>query len=225
MRYKVDSSAKGTANYYCEVVTVKGGKTAVTQSNEAAVTVGDLKTGFSGSGTQADPYQLSTTAHMSELAGLVNSGISFEGKYFKLTADITLPKDDWTPMGCKLNPNIASIEAGQNLYAFSGTIDGAKADNTGNYTLTVPNGGLPLLGYVKGATVKNLNLAGERINGYGLVNNFEGVGLSGTAITIENVTIKSGTKIVKSGLLGANMNESAQPLLRALKTAPSRKAL
>lgn len=60
----------------------------------------------------------------------------------------------------------------------------------------------PLLGYVKGATVKNLNLAGERINGYGLVNNFEGVGLSGTAITIENVTIKSGTKIVKSGLLG-----------------------
>ncbi len=206
-RYKVDSSTKGTANYYCEVVTVKDGKTAVTQSNEAAVTVGDLTTGFSGSGTQADPYQLATPENMSELAGLVNSGISFSGKYFKLTADITLP-GNWTPIGCKINPNIASIEAGENLYPFSGTIDGEKADSAGNYTLTVPNGGLPLLGYVKGATVKNLKLAGERIDGYGLVNNFEGVGLSGTAITIDNVTIKSGTKIVKSGLLGANITEN-----------------
>ena len=103
----------------------------------------------------------------------------------------------------------ASIEAGENLYPFSGTIDGAKEGADGEcWTLTVPQNGLPLLGYVKGATVKNLNLTGERINGYGLVNNFEGVGLSGNAITIENVTIKSGTKIVKSGLLGANMNEN-----------------
>ena len=207
-RYKVDSSAKGTTNYYCEVVTVKDGKTVVTKSDEAVVKVGDLQANFSGgSGTQADPYQLATPKDMSELAGFVNSGISFSRKYFKLMADITLPAD-WTPIGCKINPKNTGIEAGKNLYAFSGTIDGAKADSTGNYTLTVPNGGLPLLGYVKGATVKNLNLAGERIDGYGLVNNFEGVGLSGTAITIENVTIKAGTKIVKSGLLGANMTEN-----------------
>ena len=206
-RYKVESSAKGTTNYYCEVVTVKDGKTAVTKSDEAVVKVGDLQAKFSGgSGAQDDPYRLSTTDDMSELAGLVNSGVSFLGKYFKLMADITLPAD-WTPIGCKINPN-TGIEAGKNLYAFSGTIDGAKADGTGNYTLTVPKDGLPLLGYVKGATVKNLNLAGERINGYGLVNNFEGVGLSGNAITIENVTIKSGTNIVKSGLLGANMTEN-----------------
>ena len=206
-RYKVDSSAKGTANYYCEVVTVKDGKTAVTKSNEAAVTVGDLQAKFSGgSGTQADPYQLATPENMSELAGLVNSGISFSGKYFKLTADITLP-DNWKPIGCKINSN-TGIEAGKNLYAFSGTIDGAKANDAGNYTLTVPKDGLPLLGYVKGATVKNLNIAGERINGYGLVNNFDGVGLSGSAITIDNVTIKSGTNIVKSGLLGATINEN-----------------
>ena len=206
-RYKVDSSEKGTANYYCEVVTVKDGKTAVTKSDEAAVTVGDLQAEFSGgSGTQADPYKLATPENMSELAGLVNSGISFEKNYFKLTADITLP-DNWKPIGCKINSN-TGIEAGKNLYAFSGTIDGAKADGAGNYTLTVPKDGLPLLGYVKGATVKNLNLAGERINGYGLVNNFEGVGLSGSAITIDNVTIKSGTNIVKSGLLGATINEN-----------------
>ena len=206
-RYKVDSSTKGITNYYCEVVTVKDGKTAVTKSSEAEVTVGDLQAKFSGgSGTQADPYQLATPENMSELAGLVNSGISFSGKYFKLTADITLP-DNWKPIGCKINSN-TGIEAGKNLYAFSGTIDGVKADGAGNYTLTVPKDGLPLLGYVKGATVKNLNLDGERINGYGLVNNFEGVGLSGNAITIDNVTIKSGTNIVKSGLLGANITEN-----------------
>ena len=207
-RYKVDSSTRGTTNYYCEVVTVKDGKTAVTKSSEAEVIVGDLQAKFSGgSGAQADPYRLSTTDDMSELAGLVNSGISFSGKYFKLTADITLPAD-WTPIGCKINPN-TGIEAGKNLYAFSGTIDGAKEGTDGEcWTLTAPKDGLPLLGYVKGATVKNLNLAGERIDGYGLVNHFEGVGLSGTAITIDNVTIKAGTKIVKSGLLGANMTEN-----------------
>ena len=41
-----------------------------------------------------------------------------------------------------------------------------------------------------------------KIAGYGLVNNFEGVGLSGNAITIENVTLKRGSSTLKSGLNG-----------------------
>ena len=78
-RYKVDSSTKGTTNYYCEVVTVKDGKTVVTKSDEAVVKVGDLQANFSGgSGTQVDPYQLATAENMSELAGLVNSAYRFQ---------------------------------------------------------------------------------------------------------------------------------------------------
>ena len=64
--------------------------------------------------------------------------------------------------------------------------------------------GLPLLGYVKEAEVRNLKIFGEEIDGYGLVNNFEGVGLSGSAIVIDHVTLVKGTKTKKAGLLGAN---------------------
>ena len=112
--------------------------------------------------------------------------------------DITLPAD-WTPMGCTKD-GTHDIKKGENLNAFSGILDG------NGKTLTVPKGGLPLLGYVNGAEVRNLNIYGEEINGYGLVNNFEGVGLSGSAVVIDHVTLKSGTKTLKAGLIGSNIN-------------------
>ena len=45
-----------------------------------------------GSGTADDPYLISTTADWNALADAVNDGVAgnhFEGKYFKMTADIT----------------------------------------------------------------------------------------------------------------------------------------
>ena len=63
-----------------------------------------------------------------------------------------------------------------------------------------------MLAYVKNATVKDLNIYGEEINGYGLVDGLHGVGFTSEdtfAIIIENVTLKSGTKTLKSGLIGA----------------------
>lgn len=90
-----------------------------------------------------------------------------------------------------------------NLRAFSGTILG------NGKLLTVPKGGRPLLAYVKNATVKDLNIYGEEINGYGLVDGLHGVGFTSSdtfAIIIENVTLKSGTKTLKSGLIGAEVD-------------------
>lgn len=150
-----------------------------------------------GEGTQDKPYLLKTAENLQNLNDYVASGQSAEGKYFEMTADITLP-DGWKPMGVTID-GTNNIQAGKNLYAFSGTIDGK------NHTLTVPENGLPLLGYVKGAEVRNLNIFGKKIAGYGLVNNLEGVGLSGTSIIIDNVTLKSGSSTLKSGLLGANI--------------------
>ena len=40
------------------------------------------------------------------------------------------------------------------------------------HLLTVPDGGKPLLNYVRRATVKNLNLYGTHIRGYGLVDKY-----------------------------------------------------
>lgn len=112
------------------------------------------------------------------------SGQSTENMYFEMTKDIKLPID-WKPIGVTKDGS-DKIDKGNNLYAFSGIIDGK------NHTLTVAEGGLPLLGYVKGAEVRNLNIYGKKIAGHGLVNNLSGVGLSGSAIVIENVTLKSG---------------------------------
>ena len=158
---------------------------------------------FKGNGTEADPFLLKSQEDLVKLQKNVNEkGISYAGKFFKIANDITLPQD-WKPIGCTKDGS-RDINKGLNLNAFSGTIDGKISDGQ-NATITVPAGGLPLLGYVKEATVKNLNIYGKQIAGYGLVNNFEGVGLEGTAITIDGVRLKEGSQTLKSGLIGANI--------------------
>ena len=151
---------------------------------------------LAGSGTEQDPYLLSSAADLQNLSQLVAAGFVTEGTFFRMTANITLP-ENWAPIG-RTKDGSTDIK-GQNLNAFRGTIDGA------GYTVTVPAGEKPLIGYVRGAEIKNLNVYGDRIEGYGLVNNLEGVGLSGSSVVIDNVTLKSGTNVVKSGLLGANI--------------------
>lgn len=152
---------------------------------------------FEGQGTKENPYQISTAADLTKLKKRVKAGKIPENTYFVLTDDITLP-EGWTPIGETID-GTNDIKRGQNLRAFSGFLDGQ------NHTITVPEGGLPLLGYVKGAEVRNLNIYGTKIAGYGLINNLEGVGLSGKAVLLDNITLKSGSSTLKSGLLGANI--------------------
>ena len=152
---------------------------------------------FEGQGTKENPYQISTAADLTKLKKRVKAGKIPENTYFVLTDDITLP-EGWTPIGETID-GTNDIKRGQNLRAFSGFLDGQ------NHTITVPESGLPLLGYVKGAEVRNLNIYGTKIAGYGLINNLEGVGLSGKAVLLDNITLKSGSSTLKSGLLGANI--------------------
>lgn len=191
-----DTSQQESAYYYCLAVNVDAdGAASWTYSDIVSVAVG--MNDFEGSGTVDDPYQLTTAADLVKLNEMVASGKSMAGIHLKLTANITLP-EDWYPMGVTID-GTTNLQNGKNLHPFSGILDGD------NHTITVPEGGLPLLGYVKEAEVRNLNIYGKRIEGYGLVNNFEGVGLSGSAIVIDNVTVKSGTQTLKSGLIGANI--------------------
>lgn len=147
-----------------------------------------------GSGTAEDPYQLKTTQDLVYLQQWVNKdGRSFENIYFKMVNDITLP-EDWEPIGCTKD-GTPKPNYGLNFNVFKGVFDG------GGHTLTVPKGGLPLFGCVWNTTVQNLNIYGEEIAGCGLVNNLIGVGMSGDAVTIDNVKLLSGTKTLKSGLV------------------------
>ena len=188
---------KGDTYYFCRVYSIKDGVVAETDSNLAKVSVEAVDPKFDGEGSEASPWLIQSADDMTRLRRLVNGGESMKNKFFKLTADIVLPTD-WAPIGRTKNGS-DDIGKGSNLNAFSGTLDGD------GHKVTVPKGGKPLFGYVNEAIVKNLDIYGEEIDGYGLVNNFEGVGLSGSAVIIDNVKILSGTKIKKSGFLGGNI--------------------
>ena len=160
-----------------------------------------------GSGTQADPYKLSTPSDYAILHAAVNDeGASCNGLFFQQTCDIELPalsSGAWMPIGCRIDETEPSIQAGANMRAFSGTLDG------GGYTITVPEGSKPLFGYVRGATIRNFCIYGKRIEGCGLIDNMEGIGLNDTvAVMVENVTIKSGTSILGSGILSCRPTSS-----------------
>ena len=108
--------------------------------------------GFSGSGTEDDPYLISTADDLVALQEAVNSGTSYSGCYFQLTADITLPTD-WTVIGISLSCR------------FYGTFDGA------GHTITFPEGYttadsvVGLFGYAgtnsDRVTIKDLTVDGE----------------------------------------------------------------
>ena len=177
----------GTRYYFCVVTATANGLNCTASSDIVEIKVldnaGYVEAKLQGTGTEADPYQIATAEDYQTVYDLVAAGYAFKDQYLAQTKDVTLA-EGWKPIGSDSSNR------------FSGHLDGQ------NHTLTVPEGGLPLLGYVKDAYVGNLNIYGPQIEGYGLVNNLEGLGLSGNAITIEGVTLKSGTKTLKSGLVG-----------------------
>ena len=194
----------GTKYYFCTVTNAVVSQYSV-NSDVAAITVKTDKDiiheNLTGTGTENDPYEITSGEDYAFVAQMVKDGYSFSGEYLAQTEDVTLP-EGWEPIGVLIDPSVGHINSGKNMRAFSGHLDGK-----GN-TLTVPEGGLPLFGYVKDAYVSDLNIYGTRIEGYGLVNNYEGVGLSGNAVTIDHVTLKSGTQTLKSGLIGTYLTKA-----------------
>lgn len=183
----------GTRYYFCVVTATANGLNCTASSDIVEIKVldnaGYVEAKLQGTGTEADPYQIAAAEDYQTVYDLVAAGYAFKDQYLAQTKDVTLA-EGWKPIGSDSSNR------------FSGHLDGR------DHTLTVPEGGLPLLGYVKDAYVGSLNIYGPQIEGYGLVNNLEGVGLSGNAITIEGVTLKSGTKTLKSGLVGTYITTS-----------------
>lgn len=208
--YSPEIKETGITYYYCKVKTnilayINGDGVKISSeeicSDIACVTVTEAPLPWEGNGSESSPYLLKTASDVEALRDKVNTeGFSFENTYFQLTEDITLPTG-WKPIGVTKDGR-KDLKNGENLNAFSGIFDG------NNHTVIIPEGGLPLFGYVRNTRIRNLNIYGKKIAGYGLVNNFEGVGLSGTAVEIDNVTLKSGSSTLKSGLLGANKTMS-----------------
>ena len=108
--------------------------------------------------TNDKTFEINTAAELAGLAALVNgtakdaegnpiAAVNFKGKTIKLTADIDLNNQAWTPIG-----------NGDNSFAFSGTFDGDGYTISG---LNVPDTNAPgLFGCIFG-TVQNLIVKGS----------------------------------------------------------------
>jgi len=110
----------------------------------------DFPLPFEGSGTIEDPFQIGTAAKLREFAGLLNAGathLAWCFNYFKLTADINLNNELWTPIGI-----------------LRGHFDGNGHKITGLY-VNSSGYGVGLFGnVVYGATVQNLGVEGTVIS-------------------------------------------------------------
>ena len=158
---------------------------------------GSIATAFAGgTGTESDPYQIANGAELAYLASSVNSGKTYTGKNFVLTANIDLNGLPWTPIG---NSFSDALLEGSNYRIFAGNFDG------NGYTISnvsIGSGTAPLEADVFGlfgataGKISNLNLDTVSIHGIakiasiGAVIGFAGglVGYSGGYIENCHVT-------------------------------------
>lgn len=194
----------GSYYVYCIVTATIEDKIASTTSPFIKITVEepeDLDV-FNGEGTEESPYLIDSLNDLENIRAILKTDFYFKDKYFKLTTDISLPSD-WQPIG-ELKEGTTNPDFGSNIQPFSGNFNG------NGHTVTVAEGGKPLFGYVRQASIKNLKIQGSKINGHGLIDNYavdygvDGEYGTGTPNTcdIENVTILSGSSILKSGFVG-----------------------
>jgi hypothetical protein len=153
-------------------------------------------------GTETDPFQIKTTTDLDLLAERVNSGTTYEGKYFKLMNDLTYTHTTAWDDAASIENNYTAI--GNGTHPFEGTFDGDGHTISG---IRIYKGGNTqgdqcqgLFGWIEGGgTVKNLTLADARITGYtnvgGIVGSNHGI--------IENCHVLSNVAI-HTVQIGAN---------------------
>ena len=145
-----------------------------------------------GTGTANDPFVIQNAEQLKALRDSVNAGNDLAGKAFRLTANIDLNGEEWTPIGTSGHP-------------FRGVFDGG---NNAISNLKITGGGyIGLFGYINvGAEIKNVKLAGADVSGSERVG-----GLIGQIIgdaTVANCSIDAASKVTGTdsntgGLIGA----------------------
>ena len=189
---------------------------------------------LSGKGTESEPYLINNVKDLFFFAELVNKGNTFAGEYVKLTDDIDLAGEVWTPIGTS---NYDKAPTTDGVKMFAGNFDG------GDHTISglSSNGYVPdaaetgsteysfgLFGYVYGANISNVKLAnvdidcGTRQDSAG--NNVYGSGVAaligyyvpanGKTAVISDCHVLSGTVKASNnmgGLIGHMDSQMSQP--------------
>lgn len=99
-----------------------------------------------------DELIINSAANLKVLATKVNSGNHFAGIAVKLTNDIDLKNEEWTPIGTSSNK-------------FQGTFDG-QGYTISNLSITGNNSNVGLFGFTTSGEIKNLTVNNAKVSGY-----------------------------------------------------------
>lgn len=179
------------------------GKTVSVEKNKSLTLYAVWSPIWAGSGTEAAPYEIPDVGKLTALQTQVNeNGFSYTGKWFRLTNNIDLNNELWTPIG---------IDA---LHSFGGSLDGGGKTISG-LKVETDRQWAGLFGSVRGTygvpmTMRDLTLkngsvkftsSGTSCSG-GLVAAVEGeTVLELRNVVAENLTV-SGGRSGSGGLLG-----------------------
>lgn len=179
------------------------GKTVSVEKNKSLTLYAVWSPIWAGSGTEAAPYEIPDVGKLTALQKQVNeNGFSYTGKWFRLTNNIDLNNELWTPIG---------IDA---LHSFGGSLDGGGKTISG-LKVETDRQWAGLFGSVRGTygvpmTMRDLTLkngsvkftsSGTSCSG-GLVAAVEGeTALELRNVVAENLTV-SGGRSGSGGLLG-----------------------
>ena len=152
-----------------------------------------------GSGTQGDPWLISTAADLKALADFVNSGKAadcdadcntygnFHGYYFKQTADIDLQGVEWDPIGYdgEEGSYFAGNYDGSNYVICNAAFDGKDNDSRNC---------VGIFGWVYQGSVSNLHIENVAFSSSGFASQYVG-GLAGVVFdsSITNCSVKNST--------------------------------
>ena len=150
--------------------------------------------GFYGKGTAENPYEIRNVNDLKLLAEKVNSGTTYEGKYFKQTANINLNNTEWIPIGGTVIEHPSTWE----ISVFKGNFDG----DGHQITITGDSDFGGLFGSVEEAIIQNCHVVGD-VKGYYSVGGI--VGSAGLNTKILNCSFRgnvTGTGSCIGGIVG-----------------------
>ncbi|MBQ8673167.1 MAG: hypothetical protein IJ511_03820 [Bacteroides sp.] len=145
--------------------TLSGGKLEAGKIYSLNKTMAEHSFFGGGTGTESDPYRLSTAQHLKDLNDWINLEFETEGVYFQLQSDIDLSnecgegKGNWIP---RIGTDGNSFDSNMNPIGFKGTFDGQGHTVKGLYFNDSETEYVGFFGCVaKGGTVKDLHVEGN----------------------------------------------------------------
>ena len=141
--------------------------------------------GLSGTGTEADPFLVTNIDELKWFRDAVNGGSTYDNQFVKLTADVDLNGESWTPIGNATNK-------------FLGTFDG-DGHTISDLVVDVDTNNAGLFGFA--SVIKNVTIDNATVSGVVCVGALVGE-LESTVGTVDNCHVTGIIKITGENSVG-----------------------